>query len=47
VVARLTAGELVAWGPLVVLTLAVGVAPVLALGWSNAAVEALAGVFGR
>ncbi|WP_433210973.1 complex I subunit 4 family protein [Dactylosporangium sp. CS-047395] len=45
--ARLTAGELVAWAPLIVLTLVVGVAPAVALHWSNAAVEALAGVFGR
>jgi NADH-quinone oxidoreductase subunit M len=45
--ARLGPAELVAWSPLVVATVVVGLAPALALNWSNTAIEALAGVFGR
>ncbi|MET7417878.1 NADH-quinone oxidoreductase subunit M [Dactylosporangium sp. NPDC005555] len=41
---RLRPGELVAWSPLIALTLAVGVAPVGVLAFSRAAAEALAGV---
>jgi NADH-quinone oxidoreductase subunit M len=44
---RLRPGELVAWSPLIVLTLAVGVAPLGVLAFSRYAAEALAGVIAR
>ncbi|MFF5175243.1 NuoM family protein [Micromonospora sp. NPDC000089] len=48
VVGRLAPGvagvELTAWVPLVLLALAVGLAPALVLGWANGPVEALVGV---
>ncbi|MEV0397759.1 complex I subunit 4 family protein [Polymorphospora rubra] len=40
-------GELVAWSPLVVLALAVGLIPALVLGVAGAPVEALTGVLGQ
>ncbi|WP_238007640.1 NADH-quinone oxidoreductase subunit M [Dactylosporangium sp. AC04546] len=45
--ARLGPGELVAWSPLVVLTLALGILPPLVLSYSADPVAALAEVFGR
>lgn len=45
--ARLRPGELVAWSPLIVLTLAVGVVPALVLGYSADPVAALAEVITR
>ncbi|MEV0729389.1 NADH-quinone oxidoreductase subunit M [Polymorphospora sp. NPDC050346] len=44
---RFGAGELVAWSPLIVLALAVGLVPALVIGFAGAPVEALTGVLGR
>ena len=45
--ARLSAGELVAWSPLIALTLVVGLVPALMLHFSTDSIAALAEVFGR
>ena len=45
--ARLAPGELVAWGPLVLLTVAVGLAPALVLAFSGGPAFVLAAVIGQ